>query len=346
MKKQVIDHINKCYSVNALNIKGETMLLFAGEGDGSLSIYSGNDFGDKTVIWNEEEKLGGTMTICVAEDKEGYFFASTGFFTMIQSETSSIYLIRYQNGNYKKVKVCDIPYLHRFDVITVGERRYLIACTIHSGKSSPEDWENPGKILTAEIPFDLDGDVSVEPIVLKEGLTQNHGFNRIYENGQIKILVAARNGVFKVTPPESAGKDWRIDQLFSFPASDVCAYDLDGDGELEYGIISPFHGNCFCVYKLMDGKAVKLYEHEKKLDFYHAIYADKYYGKACFVIGARKEEMDLYFVWYDAAEKKCKTETIEVGAGSSNVRIIHASKGDFIISANRQKDEAAIYYEE
>lgn len=343
MQKSVIDKISKCYSVNALQVDGKTKLIFAGEGDGSLSIYEGDSFEKKTVIWDETAQLGGTMTISTVEDKEGYFFVSTGFFTMIQSETSSIYLVRYHNGCYSKVKVCDIPYLHRFDVVRVKNRRYLIACTIHSGKKSPEDWANPGKILVAQLPMDLDRDVSVVPTVLMEGLTQNHGFNRVCENGKISVLVAAQNGVWKVTPPQEEDDAFQVEQIFDFPVSDVCTLDLDGDGALEYGVISPFHGDTFSVYKKTEDGAVRIYEHPKVLDFYHAIYADTFQGVPTFVIGARKLDMDLYMVSWDG--EKIVTNVLETGAGSSNARIVHTGNGDLIMSANRQKDEAAIYFE-
>ena len=102
MEKLVIDKINKCYSVNALTMGEESKLIFAGEGDGSLNIYSGEKYENKEVVWAESEKLGGTMTICGVEDMEGCFFASTGFFTMIQSEASAIYLVRHLNGEYRR----------------------------------------------------------------------------------------------------------------------------------------------------------------------------------------------------------------------------------------------------
>lgn len=344
MQKTVIDRIQKCYSVNALQADGQTKLLFAGEGDGSLAIYEGDSYQKKTVIWDESARLGGTMTICTVEDKEGYFFASVGFFTMIQSESSSIYLVRYRNGEYSRVKVCDIPYLHRFDVLPGDDCRYLIACTLHGGKESPEDWSKPGKILVARLPLDLDGAVSAEPEVLMDGLIQNHGFNRICENGKAAVLVAARSGVWKISPPDSGQTEFGVEQVFDFPASDVCAMDLDGDGALEYGVISPFHGNQFAVYKKAEQGPVKIYEHEKPLDFYHAIYADEFNGVPCFIIGARKLDMDLFRVYFDQKENRVDTELIETGAGSSNARIVHTPAGDLILSANRQKDEAAIFY--
>lgn len=344
MDKKIIDKISKCYSVNAMEIQGKLHLIYAGEGDGSLCIYSGEKFEDKQVLWDESAQLGGTMTISTVDDKEGYFFVSTGFFTMIQSETSSIYLVRYQNGEFTKVKVCDIPYLHRFDVLTIEGHRYLVACTIHSGKKDMPDWSKPGKVFVAELPYDLDSDVAVELQLLKEGLTMNHGFNRFNDNGVQGEVIAAKDGVFKVIPPQQGNKEWIMEQVFDFPASDVCAFDLDGDGELEYGIMSPFHGDDFSIYKKVGNEAVRIYQHEKKLDFYHAIFAGKYNGQPCFVIGARKEDMDLYRVFYNEQTKAMEPEVIEVGAGSSNARIIQVKDKSMIMSANRQKDEAAIYF--
>ena len=342
MKKTVLDRIAKCYSVNAVQVGGRTKLLFAGEGDGSLRMYEGEGFSQKTVLWSEEDGLGGTMSISAAPDFEGYFFVSTGFFTMIHSETSSIWLMRWNGGSYDRVKVCDIPYLHRFDVLLTGKRRYLIACTIHSGKQSPEDWSRPGKVLVAELPLNLDEDVSVHPRVLVDGLFQNHGFNCVEENGASSVLVASRNGILRVTPPQCGSDDWRVENVADFPASDVCALDLDGDGVLEYGVISPFHGDKFSVYKSENGKLRKIYEHEKPLDFYHAIHADAFLGIPSFIIGARKLDMDLYRV-FCRKDGEVVTELIESGAGSSNAKIVHTENGDLILSANRQKDEAAFY---
>lgn len=343
MRKQVIDTVSKCYSVNALNMGKERWLLFAGEGDGSLQAYHGENFREKEVLWDESAGLGGIMSICTVPEKEGWFFVSTGFFTMIQSESSSIYLVRRRDGKFEKEKVCDIPYLHRFDVFVENGHRYLLACTLHEGKKEKDDWSTAGKILTAELPMDLEKSVETRPRVLMEGLFQNHGFNRLPGKGI--VLIACREGVYQVNAPSGKGAEWNIEKLFDFPASDVCAFDLDGDGELEYGIISPFHGNRFCIYKRTATGIRKLYEHEKPLNFYHAIYADILNGRPVFVIGARKEDMDLYQVFWDESTQKLVSELIETGAGSSNVRIVHTGDKDFIMSANRQKNEAAIYME-
>ena len=332
MRKYSVDHVSKCYSVNAVSLDGKLYLAYAGEGEGSLTLYNRDDFSDRIQVFTPEDHLGGVMSVNDVSDRPGYLFISTGFFTMIDSGSSSIWLVR---PGKDMAKVCDIPYLHRFDVITVDGHRYLIACSLHNGKKDKDDWSTAGSIYVAELPYDLDGDIAVQPEVLMSGLHQNHGF---FRDGK-SALVSCREGVFRVTCP-SGSDGWKAEQLFSFPASDVCAIDIDGDGRKEYGIISPFHGNSFLVHR-EDG--TRIYEHAKPLDFYHAITADTWNGVPVMVIGARKMDMDLYMLAWDREAGRLKPEVIETGSGSSNVRIIHNGQEDLLMTANRQVDEAAFF---
>lgn len=341
-KKQIIDDIFKCYSVNGLTIAGELHLLFAGEGPGICNLYSGPDFKDKKTLW---EGGGGTMSMVTVPDYEGYFFASKGFHSMVDAETSGVFLFRYKDGEFSAERVLDLPHLHRFDVVCIGDRRFFIGAALHSGKENKEDWSNPGKLFVAELPIDLDGEINVELTLLKEGLTKNHGFNTGTWNGTEVAFIASDEGVFAVIPPQGDNHDdWTIEQVFDFPVSDVATIDLDGDGELEFALLRPFHGNQFDVYKKVDGVYKSVFTYHKPLDFYHAIYADTFNGVPSFVIGARKEDMDLFLVQYDKGQKQIRSHLIDTMVGSSNARIIHTNNGDIIMSANRQIDQAAIYW--
>lgn len=338
--KQIIDDIFKCYSVDSLTIDGETHLVYAGEGPGVCKIYSGKDFNDVKTIW---EGGGGTMTLVTVPDQEGYFFASKGFYSMVDSETSGVYLIRYKDGEFVEERIIDLPYLHRFDILTVGKKRFFVGAALHSGKVDKQDWSKPGKLFVAEIPYDLDAEMNIELVLLKDNLTKNHGLNRGVWRGVEVDFVATEEGVFAITPPSEENEEWKVEQIFNHPVSDVAAIDIDGDGEIEFALISPFHGNQFDVYKKVEGKYISVFKYDKPLDFYHAIYADTFNGVPSFVIGARKEDMDLFIVQYDKEAKMIKSELIETMAGSSNARIIHTNDGDMIMSANRQINQAAIY---
>ena len=106
-EKQIIDDIFKCYAVSALLIEGEDQLIFAGEGDGSCHVFSGKDFDEKKTLW---EGGGGTMSIVPIPEKEGYFFASKGFYSMVDATTSHVVLVRYKDGEFTGKKVIEIPY--------------------------------------------------------------------------------------------------------------------------------------------------------------------------------------------------------------------------------------------
>lgn len=344
-RKTVIDEIFKCYSVNALRVEGDTQLIFAGEGPGSCQIFSGDQFSEKKVLWSNEDAFGGTMSIVTLSEEEGSFLVSKGFYSMVDSETSGIYLYQKVNGGYKETKLLSIPYLHRFDLVRAGDRRFIIAASLHGGKTDKEDWSKPGKLYYAVLPHDLattsQGQLKLE--ILKETMYKNHGFNKGIWNGRESVFVASQEGVITVTPPLENDGQWLIEEILDFPVSDIAVIDLDQDGEPELAVLSPFHGNQFNVYKKVDGNYVSVYTYPKALDFYHAIYADNFMGVPSFVIGARKEDMDLYLVQFDKKSGQFISHLIDTGVGAANARIIHTSQGDMIMAANRQINQAAIY---
>jgi len=339
--KKIIDDIFKCYSVNAINIDGEINLIYAAEGQGSCQIYSGSDFDKKKVLWDNDDKQGGTMSVVTVPDKEGYFFVSKGFFSMVDSETSGIYLVRYIDGEFIEERILDIPYLHRFDIININDRRFLIAAALHSGKVDKQDWSKPGKVFVSELPKDLDKKINVELTLLKEGLTKNHGFNKGIYKGMEVAFVASEEGVIAIIPPQENTGKWEIEEIFTHPISDVAAIDLDDDGELEFALLSPFHGDQLDIIKKIDGEYRSVYKYPKHLDFYHAIFADTFNGIPSFVIGARKEDMDLYLVQFDSDKGEFISYLIDSNVGAANARIIHTKDGDMIMAANRQIGQAA-----
>lgn len=343
LKKTVIDDIFKCYSCNAIKVDGKTQLIFAGEGPGVLNVYSGDDFTEKKTLWDADSKCGGTMSVVTVPGHEDYFFVSKGFFSMVDGHTSAIYLVRYQEGEFVEEKVAEIPFLHRFDVITIEEKRFLVAASLHSGKVDKADWSKPGKVYVADLPYNLSQPLNVELTVLVEGLTKNHGFNKGQWNGEEVAFVASESGVLAIVPPQQGRSLWKTEEIFDFPVSDVAAIDLDGDGEVEFALLSPFHGSEFDLYKKVDGVYKSVFKYEKAQDFYHAINADTFNGVPTFVIGARKDPMDVFMVQYDKEAGEFKSILVDSQVGPANARIIHTEQGDILMSSNRQIDQAAIY---
>ncbi len=341
-KKQVIDEMFKCYSTNALTINGEPHLIFAGEGPGIMKIYSGKDFKESHLVWDDSAKLGGTMSIVTVPDFENIFFVSTGFFSMVDSHKSKIFMVTVNGKNVTKKQIAEIDFLHRFGVATVEGKRYLVAATLHGGKVDKPDWSKPGKVLVAELPTDLTAEYTIDLTVILEDLFINHGFSFKSYDDKIAALIGSKSGAFAVYPPQK-GEDWKTEKILDFPVSDLCALDLDGDGNDELAVLSPFHGDTFSIYKRVDGKYKEVFTHSKKLDFYHAIWGDTLEGVPSFVIGARKEDMDLFIVQYDHEQSEYVLTMIDTNVGPANVSIYHGPDKDYILSSNRQINQAAIY---
>ncbi len=339
-EKQIIDDIFKCYAVNSLNIDGEYRLIFAGEGNGCCYVFSGKNFSEKETIW---EGGGGTMSIVPIPEKDGYFFASKGFYSMVEATTSHVVLVRYKDDIFTVEKVIEIPYLHRFDILNANEKRYFIGASICSAKESKEDWSSPGKLFVAPIPDDLDGEMNIEVTVLKEGLTKNHGYARGIWNGNEAGFIGSEEGLFVVIPPQFKDDRWRIEQILNQPISDVAVIDVDGDGEMELAIIEPFHGDKFAIYKKVDGEYREVYSYPIYMNFYHAVFSATINGIPSIIGGARRGKQQLFVIQCDKANNSYKSIVLDEKVGPSNVNIINTKQGDIIMSANREIGQAAIY---
>ncbi len=345
-KKQIIDEMFKCYSNNSLNINGKTELLFAGEGPGIMKKYYGENFKNSLLLWDADSELGGTMSVVTVPDYENVFFVSTGFFSMVDSEKSKIFIVKVNGNKVSKKQIAEIDYLHRFGVTDVEGKRYLIAASLHGGKKDKPDWSKPGSVYGCEIPMDLDQEFTCEFKTIKDGLFINHGFSIGNLDGKRVALIGSEVGGFAVRPPQN-GNDWEVEKILDFPVSDLAAIDLDGDGEEELAVLNPFHGNHFGIYKRINGVYDCLFEYEKPLDFYHAITADTLNEIPTVVIGARKDDMDLFIVQYDKEKGEYFSQLVDTNVGPANVSICHMTDGtDLIVSSNRQINEAAIYIAE
>ncbi|WP_432664451.1 hypothetical protein R9X47_28485 [Wukongibacter baidiensis] len=344
-KKRFLKDIFKCYAVSSVKIDGKTNLIFAGEGkDAGLYVFSGNDFEDVTMVW---ENSGGTMSICPIPKKDGYFLASKGFVSMVEAKDSHVVIVRHNDGEFRYSKIADLPYLHRFDMITGKDGiSYFIGATIAEHKSSKEDWSHPGKLYVGEFPENLDEDFELNLNVIKEQLTINHGYCRGEYDGFEAGYIGSREGIFVAIPPEKKGWSWRIEKLLDIPTSDMAVIDIDGDGEMEIAVISPFHGDEFKIYKRIDGEYKAVYQYPVYQDFYHTVLSCTLKGKTYFLGGARRNRMQLFAITYDKESNKFISEVIDEGVGPSNAYVVYEKDREIILSANRQIGHATIYYVE
>ena len=181
--------------------------------------------------------------------------------------------------------------------------------------------------------------------MLKEGLTKNHGYSRQEIGGVTRALVTCEEGAFEVTPPQTPDGEWAVRQFMDWPVSDISAIDIDGDGELEFATIESFHGRYFRVYKMIDGKFERIYEHPEVTEFYHVVVGATLAGQPVFIGGCRRGKQQLFYVHPSQRDPlELTAELIDQGVGPSNVHVLHEEKRDIIVAANRENHEAALYF--
>jgi hypothetical protein len=290
------------------------------------------------------------MSMVPIPGKAGEFLAVQKFFKLYQWDEAIIVWVKPQaDGSFAAREILHLPYIHRFDLFLKGDRVHFLGCTLAESKETRDDWSKAGKIYVGELPGDWDEPLKVR--VLKDGLYRNHGYSRSLWKGREAGLVTADQGAFALTPPEGPGQDWTIEQFMDWPISDIAACDIDGDGELEYATIEAWHGEHFRVYKRAGGASAgcggwrQIYAHPEVAEFYHVVAGAELGGELAFVGGCRRGSQHLFYV--RAVSKNplaLEAVTIENGVGPSNVAIFSEAGRDVIVSANREKGEAALYF--
>lgn len=356
IEKKFLCELPRCYAVTHLEIGGTSTVLVATEGEGAAYAFTGPDYSEKRVLW---EGPGGTMSMVPIPGRAGEFLAIQKFFKLYQWDEAIIVWVKPRiDGSFEAREILHLPYIHRFDLFLKGNRVHFLGCTLAESKETRDDWSKAGKIYVGELADDWDEPLKVR--VLKDGLFRNHGYSRSVWKGREAGLVTADQGAFALTPPEGPGRDWTIEQFMDWPISDIAACDIDGDGELEYATIEPWHGEHFRVYKReMAGSGAggaaagagaaggwrRIYAHPEVAEFYHVVAGANLAGEPAFVGGCRRGSQHLFYV--RAASKDplaLEAVTIEDGVGPSNVAVFSEAGRDVIVSANREKGEAALYF--
>ncbi len=333
-KKKLCD-LPYCYAVSAIRQDGRLKYLFAPDAYGPCYAFDSETFRQET-IW---EGPGGTMSIVPLPDKNGEFLAVREFNPDFQAQNAEIVHVSFSQGKWHVSKILKLPYVHRFDILDRSGIRYIICCTVCTEKKSINDWSSPGAIYAAELPDDLSKPIQL--ITVAEGMTRNHGYWRVQNNGFTSAMTACDQGVFEVIPPAEKDDSWTIRSVLKRPVSDIALWDIDGDGQLEMAAIEEFHGDNFVVYKKHDNKYIPIYQHPGKLDFCHVVWGGLLRGDPVFIGGARAEEKELFLLHWKKG--KINLKVIEKSFGPSNVYVIQGKEKDIILVANREAGEGAIF---
>lgn len=335
--------LEKCYSICPLTYNGAEHLLVAAEKHDRCLLFDLDGNLEETV-WDEP---GGVMSMVQVPGSNGQFLATHKFYSPNDSKEAKIILATPKAKNDWEVKtLVELPFVHRFDILTSGGVNYIIACALKSGHEFKEDWSSPGKIWVGVLPEDLSTVDEAHPLeltVLKDGLLKNHGYSRVTEaDGQVWAAVAADNGIFKVVPPAQAGGEWTVETLIEDAASDMCFADFDGDGVPEMLVFTPFHGEIVKIYRKVDGKYTCVKTFDKPYEFSHALWAEQIFGKGVTIIGHRKAERDLLACTWDGQDYAL--EVLDHDVGPANCRI-YKKPGDKVgvVATNREINQIAFY---
>lgn len=343
VEKKVISHLTKCYSIAPLAYQGKKHFLVAAEKVDKCILFDENG-NEEDTVWNEP---GGVMTMVQIPGTNGQFLATHKFYSPNDSKDAKIVVVTPKGkGDWEVKTLVELPFVHRFDILTRNGVNYLIACALKSDHEYKDDWRFPGKVYGAVLPENLnefDENHPLQLTVLKDGMLKNHGYFRVEENGIPTGLVSCENGVFEFIPPENENSEWEIRQLLTDPASDAVLVDFDQDGETELATIAPFHGDKIRFYKKENGTFTLRYEFPESREFLHSIYGGECCGKQVLITGHRKGQRDLMMFWFDKAASCYKMEYIDRNCGSANVYHYVKDGADMLVSTNREIDEVALY---
>lgn len=341
--KKIIGHLNKCYSIAPLRYQEQDFFLVAAEKQDPCYLYDleGNQI---AKIWDGP---GGVMSMVQIPGTDGEFLATFQFYSPNDSKEAKIVrVIPQKDGSWTTQILAELPHVHRFDILKGNDALFLIACTLKSEHNYKDDWSSPGKVYATILPEDLSGISEKNPLtftVLKDNMLKNHGYCRCSENGRDTALISCQEGVFQFFPPESPNAPWEIFPLLNSPASDAVLVDLDGDGQKELCVISPFHGEKISIYANKDSQYKKVYDYPEDAEFSHAICACTLGGAPAFVFGHRKGKRNLVAITWDKNSGTYKETLLDTDCGPANVYYYQKDNKDILISTNREIDEIAMY---
>lgn len=326
-----------CYAAGRLVENGMEKAVFASEKEGDGKIISLDLDSFQTCVLSESP--GGCMNVISLPGEDVEFLAIQRFFPVFQSENAVIVWGWKTDEGYQYKEVQQLPFVHRIEVIHYKGEDLLIAASLCGSKRYQEDWESPGSIYAGRIDY-ISRSITEFHVICK-GIFQNHGLTRAEKNGIPGVLVSGRCGVFLLTPSKCVSGMWEKQSYIDTPASDAVIVDIDGDGQWEMGVISPFHGDRFQIYKRIGETWNVIYELPGKHEFGHAIWGGMLNGHPGFIVGYRGDAMESYLVSLENGEYKASL--IDKGTGPANITVVHVNGCDYVCAANRQSDRCTVY---
>jgi hypothetical protein len=337
--KHHLASLKEVYTVSLLKLDGKTHFLAATEAHGPCLLFQSPEW-KPSVVWNGP---GGAMGIVPLEEKTGSFLAIQEFFPVFKSESAGIVYVEAGlsiEKPWKMDRLLDLPFVHRFDVVSGKRQRYLVAATLCGGKDFQEDWSSPGAVYAGPVPLERSGPWSLKPIL--QGISKNHGMHITRLDEKTVVLVSGQEGLFQIDVPPQWRSDWHHEQLLDHEISDISTLDIDGNGCPEIVAIEPFHGDGLVIYKRKSRgwEAVM----DMPMDFGHVVWGGPILGKPAIVAGNRGGQKEL-FLLFPSLEKNRGMERVVIDrdVGPAQIAVLNEPHRTLLFSANHAAGEVALY---
>ena len=333
-KKEIILQIQDVYTANAFKTNA------------GLFIGAGSETGDQVYLYdlsNRKERRvnncpGGMMSFIPVPGNADLFVTIMGLFPPFIGKDTGLYLHQSKGKEWETIKVLELPFAHRCEILTRGGKNYLFAATVSKFKEEPKDWSRPGEIHLVELGDDLR--IPWKSRIIDCSITRNHGMLKRTIDGKETILVSGQEGIFYLEWSEDKG--WTLQPLFGKEVSEMTLIDLDGDGNDELVTIEPFHGQAVNIYKQIKGKWE--IQFSDSLSFGHGLSSGMMNGEPIVIVGNRSNSLSLDSFHIRALSTgRVERKTIEAGVGPTQTQIFSDGATDYILSANQKKNEVALY---
>lgn len=322
------DELDHCYAIMRMTAENRDFVIVASEENRPCYAYDLDNHFSRTTVWPD---VGGTMTMVNIPGTLN-FLATQRFYPGFNSATCRIVKETFNGTDWDQKVIGSFPYVHRFDIIPKKDNEgfWYVGCSIANSKRNTDDWSDPGKIWVGT--YDDVNDRIVDKTPLSVRITKNHGYKRM--DGY--SLVTGVEGIFKLVPPSTDSTKWKLTQFSSIETSDIYSTDINNDGENEYLTIEGFHGP---YLRMSNANFQTIERSEPDTPFGHAIWGGQLGSKNYFIFGWRDGAQNLELI----SDDQLSATVIDKQVGPSNVTVYEKNGQQYLLSANREANEVAVY---
>jgi hypothetical protein len=335
MQKKTLIRMDMPYAVSLLDHANKMHLVACTEDRGAAYTFTPPDYHAVQIAPGP----GGCMSLIQLPAAEPQVLAVTECFLGYQFHSAGIDLFEGTIGQtgWRRIRLCDLPFAHRLEIVNKAEGRFLIAATLAATKKTPADWSEPGSVFIAFLPDRFDQTLTLNPVLT--GLHKNHGMLVSRLQDVPVLLISAQEGIF-MHNLQIPG--WEFERIMDYEVSEIQLIDLDGDGQSELVTIEGFHGNVLRVYK-SDRGSWRL-RWEKVVDYGHGLWTGSIRDKKSLIVGNRSGNRDLELYTVESTSPlRIERRVIEAGVGTANIAVLGNADADFVFSANQATEEIACY---